>query len=148
MWTFYRTRFYFFVTLKIKSEIQKIGHFKAKIWVSFLYKYGSVFFTNMGQFSLQIWVSYLDKYASFLYVTFITPVMFHIVYIPINTGLEVAPSSIKRRIVLAIIFVVLLNIFKKELSSAGFFECFDIIYRSIRLHFSLEWTNKTTLSIM
>ena len=112
--------FKFFVSLKSKSEIQKIGHFKAKIWVSYLYKYGSVFFTNMGQFSLQIWVSYLDKYASFLFVTFITPVMFHIVYIPINTGLEVAPSSIKRRIVLAIIFVVLLNIFKKELSSAGF----------------------------
>ncbi len=92
----------------------------------------------MGQFSLQIWVSYLDKYASFLYVTFITPVMYHNVYIPINTGLEVAPSSIKRRIVLAIIFVVLLNIFKKELSSARFFEYFDIIYYSITLHFSLE----------
>ena len=57
----------------------------------------------MGQFYLQIWVSYLDKYASFLYVTFITPVMFHNVYIPINTGLEVAASSIKRHIVLAII---------------------------------------------
>ena len=92
----------------------------------------------MGQFYLQIWVSYLDKYASFLYVTFITPVMFHNVYIPINTGLEVAASSIKKHIVLAIIYAVLLNIFKKELSSAGFFECFDIIYRSIRLHFSLE----------
>ena len=42
--------FKFFVSLKNKSEIQKIGHFKAKIWVSFLYKYGSVIFTNMGQF--------------------------------------------------------------------------------------------------
>ena len=76
-------------------------------------KYGSVLFTNMGQFYLQIWVSYLDKYASFLYVTFITSVMFHIVYIPINTGLEVAPSSIKRRNVLAFIYVIFLIFFKK-----------------------------------
>ena len=74
--------------------------------------------------------------------------MFHIVYIPINTGLEVAPSSIKRRIVLTFVYAVLLRIFKKELSSARFFEYFDIIYYSITLHFSLEWTNKTALSIM